>query len=69
MTVELPEISEIERWSVKDGDRLIVHYDGELSMEQADDVRKRVRAALQLPLRIPILVLDQYWDVEVQEIP
>jgi hypothetical protein len=55
--VDLPEITSVQKLTIKPGDRLVVTAAGNLTPEGAELVRERVRAALDLDQDVKILVL------------
>ncbi len=63
---ELPEITEVQRITLKPGDRLAVRVDSRLSPETAARIRKIVEAAYP---GVPVLVLDVGTSLEVVEGP
>lgn len=66
--MELPEITEVQRFQYKPGDRFILHYDtGYLDAEQAREIVKRFREALKLPNDVPVAIMDQEWTVVITE--
>lgn len=64
--MKLPEITEIKRLEIRPGDRLILRLsDLEITKEQSDEIRCRVREALMLPDDMPIVILASEWDAQV----
>jgi hypothetical protein len=63
--VSLPEVTEIQRWKLQPGDRLIVSTDREISLKDVDLIRAKVRAALALPDDFPVLVTGPGVNLEV----
>ena len=62
---ELPEITEVQRVTLKPGDRLVVRVAERLDPEQALRIRRRAEA---LWPGVPVLVLDRGVTLEVAEI-
>jgi len=60
---ELPEITEVERLTLKPGDILVIRYPGRVSPQDADRIKKVMRS--RLDESIPILILDSGAAVEV----
>ena len=50
------EITEVERLALQPGDRLIVHVEQLVSAEHASHIEQIIRARLQLPADVPVLV-------------
>ena len=65
----LPEVSEIRRWSIQPGDRLIVRCEGHVTPAQAETLRVRMRVFLQLPDDFPLVIVDGGVTVEVASGP
>jgi hypothetical protein len=63
--VELPEVTEIQRWKIEPGDRLILRTDRRVDQAQAEMIRERVRYWLALPADVPVVILDGEWTAEV----
>ncbi len=63
---DLPEITEVERITLKPGDRLAVRVAGRLTPQQADMIKERVTA---LWPGVPVLILDGGTSLEVVEAP
>lgn len=65
--MNLPEITEVQRFQYHPGDRFILrlkeHY--ALEQQQIDDIKVRFLAALQLPEETPVVVLDSSWDLTI----
>jgi hypothetical protein len=66
---ELPEITEVQRLTLRPGDRIIVRTPERLDMATAERVHHRVLAVLQLPDDFPLLVLPEGMTLEVAEGP
>ena len=63
---EPAKISEIIRWQVKPGDRLVVLCEQSyVSEDQVAEVKQRLRIALQLPEDFPIAVASREWSFSV----
>jgi hypothetical protein len=65
----LPEVSEIRRWNIQPGDRLIIHCEQRITSAQGEAIRDRVRVFLQLPDDFPLVVIDGGLTVEVASGP
>jgi hypothetical protein len=65
--VNLPEITAVERLTLKPGDRLILRTDEKLTAEQFYQLREIVRANLDIPDDVPLLILPRGMSVEVVE--
>lgn len=63
--MSMPEVTEIQRWQLNPGDRLIVTTDRYLRDSDVAVVKARVRAALALPDDVPILVHGPDAEVKV----
>ena len=63
--MSLPEVTEIQRWKLEPGDRLIVATDRVVSLSDVERIKERVRAALALPADFPVLVHGTDATVEV----
>jgi hypothetical protein len=66
--MSLPEVTEIQRWALRPGDRLIVRVEQEINPQQVDEIRRRVRVVLGLPDEVPILVAGKGISVSVAEV-
>jgi hypothetical protein len=64
---QLPEITEVQRLTVKPGDRLIIRTDAKLSAQTAEYLLERVRHRLDLPDGVRVVVLDSGMSMEVVE--
>jgi hypothetical protein len=64
---DLPEITDVQRLTLKPGDRLVVRSPDRLSAQAADMIRQRVIAAFALDPDAPVLVLPSGISVEVVE--
>lgn len=66
---EIPRITEITRWSVKPGDKLIVHVSGLAGVGPgyAGEIASQVRAAFGLDESTGIVVVTPGMRVEVME--
>jgi hypothetical protein len=60
----LPEITEVQRVTLKPGDRLAVRVAGRITPQQADMIRQRVMATWP---GVPVLILDDSASLEVIE--
>lgn len=65
--MDLPEITEVQRLTLKPGDRLIVRTDGKLRAAQAADMLERFRARLGVPDDVQVVILDNGMSAEVVE--
>ena len=64
---ELPEITEVQRLTLKPGDRLVIRSDEVLSAETAARLTEIARARLGLDADVPVFVLGQGMILEVVE--
>ena len=55
--MELPEITAVERLTLRPGDALVIRFPGQISRQAAEDVTGRVRATLGLDESVPVLIL------------
>jgi hypothetical protein len=62
--MDLPEITEVKRLTVRPGDRLVVRFAESLDMAAADAVKAQVRAAAGIE-GVRVIVLDGGADLEV----
>jgi hypothetical protein len=60
---ELPEITEVERLTLRPGDRLAVHVDAEIDAETAAYIQLRVQAVLGV--EFPVIVLSRGFGLKV----
>lgn len=67
--IELPEITDVERLTLRPGDSLAIRFPGMISEQQAERVIARVRAALRLDGSVPVLVLPAGASAQVIEAP
>jgi hypothetical protein len=65
----LPEIAEVQRLTVNPGDRLIVRAPAKLDAATAAHLIERLRAGLDLPDDVRVVILDGGMSVEVVEGP
>ncbi len=63
--MSLPEITEVQRLTLKPGDRVIVRTPQPLDMKTADYVEHAVRARLRLPDDVPVLLLPDGMSLDV----
>jgi hypothetical protein len=61
--VNLPEITDVQRLTLKPGDRLIVRTPERLDMATADLIKKRVKQVFGED--VPVQVLDMGMSIEV----
>lgn len=67
-TEEPLKITEVQRLSIKEGDRLIARVNRDyLDEVEARTIRERLRVALQLPEHMPILVVTHDWEFSVTD--
>jgi hypothetical protein len=66
---ELPEITAVERLTLRPGDALAIRFPGQISFDQARHVIDRVRATLRLDDSFPILILPAGSSAQVIEAP
>lgn len=59
------EITDVQRLSLQPGDRLIVKIQRRIRPQDAEFIKSRVRAVLELPDDVPILILDEGMTVSV----
>ena len=64
---QLPEISEVQRLTVKPGDRLIIRTDAKLRDDTAAYLLERVRHRFDLPDDVRVVILDSGMSMEVVE--
>ena len=64
--MSLPEITEVERITLKPGDRLAIRADRRLTPETAARIREIAEAAFP---GVPLLILDAGMSLEVVEGP
>ena len=65
--MDLPEVTEVERLTLKPGDRLIVRVPEKISQDIVDRLKERLRAALGLDPTTKIVILDSGMSLEVAE--
>ena len=63
----LPEITEVQRLTVKPGDRLVLRTDAKLAADTAAYLLERVRHRLDLPDDVRVVILDSGMSLEVAE--
>lgn len=63
------EIGDVQRLVLKPGDRIIVRIPFRLDRAASADVEHQVRARLDLPDEVPVLVLPEGMSLEVVEPP
>ena len=63
--MELPEVTEIQRLTLKSGDRLILKVKERLPQATAAMLREQARARLRLPDDVPLVVLDSGMSLDV----
>ena len=61
----LPEVTEVRRWTLRPGDRLIVRVDHRIAAGDAGRIKDMVRVSLALPGDFPVLLIEPGMDVEV----
>ncbi len=66
MSGGLPEITEVQRLTLKPGDRIIVRVPARIDEATADRIKDRLRALLG---DVQVLVLDSGMSLEVAEGP
>lgn len=66
---ELPEITSIQRLTLRPGDSLVIHLGGNrpITEQSAHEATDRIRAALRLDASIPIVVFPADGGIEVME--
>ena len=64
--MELPEITAVERLTLRPGDALVIRLgQAKFSQQQADDIIGHVRALLRLDESVPVLILPAGASAEV----
>ena len=64
----LPDISEVERFQYRPGDRFILKYTGTIyDMAAVNEIGRRFREVLHLPSDTPIAVIDERWGVTIAQ--
>ena len=63
--MSLPEVKEIQRWTLRPGDRLIVSTDRHVTPDQIAAIKDTVRRSLALPDDFPVLVTGPGINLEV----
>ena len=63
----LPGITEVQRLTLKPGDRLVIRTDAKLSDQAAVHLLERVRVRLGLPGDVRVVILDSGMSIEVVE--
>lgn len=62
------KITEVQRLSIKEGDRLIARVNRDyLDEQEGRMIRERLREALELPEHMPILVVTHDWEFTVTD--
>jgi hypothetical protein len=66
-----PEVTAVERFNYKEGDRFILHVSSIRLMTEdyAQDLISRFRAAMALPDDAPVVVVDGSFDIEIVNVP
>ncbi len=64
---DLPEITEVQRLTLRPGDSLVLRVPQNLSPDVADRLKERLRETLGLDLSTKIVVLDSGMSLEVAE--
>jgi hypothetical protein len=62
----LPEITEVQRLTIRPGDHLVVRAPGTLTPEMVFQIRRRIG---NLWPDVPVLVLDRGMTLEVADVP
>jgi hypothetical protein len=65
--MNLPEITEVQRLTLKPGDRLLIRTDEKIRADTAAYLLERVRHRLDLPDDVHVVVLDSGMSMEVVE--
>lgn len=65
----LPEITAVERLTLRPGDALVIRFPGPINQAQLDQITEAVRVRLKLNKAIQVLVLDSGASAEVIEAP
>ena len=66
-TGQLPEVTDVQRLTLKPGDRIIVRVAQKLTAQQGGMLLAQLRARLGLPDDVPIAILDDGMSLEVAE--
>jgi hypothetical protein len=61
------EITDVQRLTLKPGDRIVVRVPEKLDAATADHLYQRIRARLDIPGDVPLVILDGDMSVEVVE--
>jgi hypothetical protein len=61
------DITDVQRLTLKPGDRIVVRTDAKLSAQTADGLLERVRAGLGIPDDVHVVILDSGMSLEVVE--
>ncbi len=61
----LPEITEVERFTYRPGDRFIIHIEANISHEIAWGIAEMFRGQMNLPDDVPVVVLGKGARVEI----
>ena len=65
--MNLPEVTDVQRLTLKPGDRIIVRVPVHIDMATADRMKERVRVILKLPDDVPVLIMDGGISLEVAD--
>jgi hypothetical protein len=63
--MNLPEITEVQRLTLKPGDRIVIRADQVLTNQQAHELTQMARVRLRLPEDAPLFVLGKGMSLEV----
>jgi hypothetical protein len=61
------EITDVQRLTLKPGDRLVVRVPDRLDAATADHLHERIRAQLDIPDDVRVTILDRGMSMEVVE--
>ncbi len=63
--MDLPEITEVQRFRYAPGDRFVVKVPGTVSQQMAHDIVRQLRYVLDLPDGTPVVVLADGWGLTI----
>lgn len=67
--MELPEVTEVQRFRYQPGDRFIVKVPWDVGPREAEEIRQRFRAVAQLPDDTPVVILPGDWELMIAAPP
>ncbi len=65
MVMDLPEITEVQRFRYLPGDRFVVKVPGTVSQQMASEIVRQLRYALDLPDGTPVVILADGWGLTI----